>query len=70
MQHILLKSGAIIRFNFDLIEFSFTPLGYFVGDVWLHLPQTQRKDVNTLSSFVKVESFTFHMDEMSCHWVE
>jgi hypothetical protein len=70
MQHILLKSGAIIRFNSDLIKFLFNPLGYFVGDVWLHLPQTQRKDVNTLSSFLKVKSFTFHTDEMSCHWVE
>ena len=70
MQHVLLKSGAIIRFNSDLIEFNFNSLGYFVGDVWLHLSQLQRKDVHTLSSFVKVESFTFHMDEISCHWVE
>jgi hypothetical protein len=70
MQFILLKSGPIIRFNPDYCEFSFNQNGYFVGDVQLHLPQTQRQDERNLTSFFKVESFTFHMDEISCHWVD
>ena len=61
MQYVFLKSGVEIRFNPENVEFSFNQRGYFVGDVGLRLPNHP--------GYTNVESFTFHMDEMSCHWV-
>jgi hypothetical protein len=62
MQHVFLKSGVEIRFNPEKCEFCFNDRGYFVGDVGV-----RRSSNNT---FHNVESFTFHIDEMSCHWME
>jgi len=69
MQYVMLKSGAIIRFNTEKVELDFNEDGYFVGDVGLHLSQTQREGASNLTSFIPVESFTFHETEMSCHWL-
>ncbi len=62
MQYVFLKSGVEIRFNPDNYAFSFNENGYFVGDVVVR--------TSFQPHFHSVESFTFHMDEMSCHWVE
>jgi hypothetical protein len=61
MQYVFLKSGVIIRFNPEKCEFSFNQRGYFAGDVGLMLPGE--------TGYHNVESFTFNMDEISCHWV-
>ena len=70
MQYIALRSGLIIRFDEAKVTFEFNQKGYFVGDVALHNPETQRPGGGYLTSFRSVESFTFHMDEISAHWVE
>jgi len=59
MQYVFLKSGIEIRFNPERCEFSFNDRGYFVGDVGLARG----------SAYINVESFTFHMDDISCHWI-
>lgn len=62
MQHVFLKSGVEIRFYPERCEFIFNQKGYFVGDVGIR--------ISSKNTFHNVESFTFHMDEMSCHWME
>lgn len=62
MQYVMLKSGLTIRFYPEKVQFSFNEKGWFVGDVGLRLlPET---------GFRPVESFTFHKDEISAHWME
>lgn len=63
MQHVMLKSGVLIAFEMNKVPFTFNEEGFFVNDVYLSL------DCNT-DKFRKVESFTFHISEMSCHWVK
>jgi hypothetical protein len=61
MQYILLKSRALIRFNPNKCPFVFNEYGYFVGDVSLN---------SKGAGSPAVKSFTFHISEMSCHWVQ
>jgi hypothetical protein len=62
MQYVFLKSGVEIKFNPEKVQFSFNEKGYFVGDVALISPNH--------AGYSNVESFTFHIDEISCHWVK
>lgn len=66
MQYVLLKSGVLIRFHNENCPFEFNDKRYFSGDVGIKLPNSNPER----DFFHKVESFTFHYDEMSCHWVE
>ena len=60
MQYVFLKSGIEIRFNPVDFKSSFDERGYFVEDV----------ELARESKYVDVAMFTFHMDEISCHWIE
>jgi hypothetical protein len=62
MRYVFLKSGIEIRFNPMSMDFksSFDERGYFVEDV----------ELARGSKYVDVANFTFHMDEISCHWIE
>ena len=61
MQYVFLKSGVLIIFNLENCKFTFNEAGYFVGNVDILVPSESVTEV--------VESFTFHIDEMSCHWI-
>ena len=70
MQHVFLKSGVLIKFSPENCPFSFNERGYFVGDVYVTTPYCRNGMDNGTKIASKVESFTFHLDEISCHWVE
>ena len=59
MHYVFLKSGIEIRFNPEECQFSFNERGYFVGDV----------ELARGPKYVYVDMLTFHMDEISCHWI-
>jgi len=59
MHYVILKSGVEIRLNPEVCQFSFNERGYFVGDV----------ELARGPKYVDVANFTFHMDEISCHWI-
>ena len=59
MQYVFLKSGVEIRLNSVDFKSSFNERGYFVEDV----------ELARGSKYVDVANFTFHIDEISCHWI-
>jgi hypothetical protein len=59
IHYVFLKSGVEIRFNPVDFKSLFNERGYFVGDV----------ELARGSKYVDVAMFTFHMDEISCHWI-
>lgn len=61
-RNVMLKSGAIFAFDINYTEFSFNEKGYFVGDGLLS-PRGYS------DGFSEVKEFTFHMNEISCHWL-
>jgi hypothetical protein len=62
MQHVFLRSGIEIKFDLERCEFSFNEKGYFEGDVSVK--------TSSMSGFTNVQKFTFHLDEISCHWIK
>jgi len=70
MQHVYLKSGVMIKFSPEKCRFEFNERGYFVGDVYIITPYSRNGISNGEKVSSLVESFTFHLDEISCHWLE